>query len=206
MKLLPQTLFKSIRVRFGVIIAILLLLVFALSSGVLIIRTINSQNKTLITQARAFSELSSQPIGDTYSLYYGSGYLKFTELIGKILALNPDIIKVQIISANGEILFDSSQVSADKPPEIKNETDKAVIEKVKLNEESEIPARTEGQKPTQIIQPYFEDFGAHPFSIRYFISYDSVTQNMAAIITTSALLSAGVLFWAIILIFFVLGR
>jgi signal transduction histidine kinase len=206
MKFLPLDFLKSIRVKFGLLIAFLLLIVFTLSSGILIYRNINTQNQNLVSQARAFARLSVQPIGDTYSLYYDSGYLKFTELIKKPLSLNSDITRVQIISVNGQVLFDSNNLQKQEPTENKEEVTADILDKVRLNQSSEIVAAGDKTKPVQIIEPYFEDFGAHQFSILYFVSYESVAKNVAATIGTSVLLSTVFLIISIILIFIVVGR
>jgi len=197
---------KSIKFKFGLVLVLLLFLVFTIFAGFLIYRNINAQNKYLTSQARAFAQLSVQPIGDTYSLYYDSGYNKFTQLMDQILSLDKDIIEAQIISPNGEVLYDTVDLSGEKPSKLKNENNQEVLKKIQANEASEIPSKTEESKPKQIIQPYFEDWGAHPFSIRYFVSYDSVTKNIAATIFASALLSAAFLAGAVVLIFFVIGR
>jgi len=186
----PSISFRSIRINFALLVLIPLILIFSLSSGVLILRNINTQINTLVTQVRAYSKLTAKPIGDTYSLYYESGYLKFAELTNQILALNPDIKKVQIISVTGEILFDSDQlINTQKPETIAKEQDSQVVEKVKSNLRSESPSNGSNARPEQIIEPYFEDFGAHPFSVRYFVSYSSISENVFGTVTATMLLS-----------------
>src|SRR3990167_10002433 len=120
MKLFPANPSRSLRIKFGLLVLLLLFIIFSLSSGVLIYRSIDTQRKNLISQARSFAKLSAKPVGSTYSLYYNSGYLKFKELISEILALDPEIKKVQIISVdavNGEVevLFDSEELTSGKP-------------------------------------------------------------------------------------------
>ncbi len=206
MKILPEAVFKSLRVKFSLLLLLLLFLVFALSSGVLAYRSLNTQRENLITQARAFAKLSAKPVGNVYSVYYDSGFLKFKELIGEILVLNPDIEKVQIISVTGEVLFDSSDLSQEKPNETLFIKDQKIVANIGLNSESEMPARTENSIPEQIIEPYFEDFGAHPFSIRYFVSYDSLSQNLLSTILATLLLSSIFFAGAIVLIILVVNR
>ena len=135
MKILPEAVFKSLRVKFSLLLLLLLFLVFALSSGVLAYRSLNTQRENLITQARAFAKLSAKPVGNVYSVYYDSGFLKFKELVGEILVLNPDIEKVQIISVTGEVLFDSSDLSQEKPNENLFIKDQQTIDNIGLNSE-----------------------------------------------------------------------
>jgi signal transduction histidine kinase len=206
MRILPEAFSKSIRVKFSLLLLLLLFLVFTLSSGVLAYRSLNTQRENLITQARAYAKLSAKPIGNTYSLYYDSGFLKFEQLVGEILVLNPDIEKVQIISVTGEVLFDSSNLGQEKPTDTVSIKDQNVLDSIGLNTESEIPKRSENSIPREIIEPYFEDFGAHPFSVRYFISYDSISQNLLSTILTTLFLSSIFFAGAIVLIILVVNR
>ncbi len=204
--LLPGIIRKSIRVKFSLLIFALLLLVFSISSGILIYQNIGTQRKNLINQARAFAKLSARPIGDTYSLYYDSGYLKFQELTGDVLSLNSDIEKVQIISVNGDILFDSDSLNNPKPSTTLAIADKDTLSKINSNSETEIPAKAGNSRPEQIIEPYVEDFGAHPFSIRYFISYDAISKNLLYTVLTTLVLSSIFFLGSIALIVVVINR
>lgn len=206
MKILPEAIFKSLRIKFSLLLLFLLFLVFTLSSGVLAYRSLNTQRENLVTQARAFAKLSAKPVGSTYSIYYNSGFLKFKELVGEILVLNPDIEKVQIISVTGEILFDSSDLGREKPTETVLIKDQKILDSVGSNSESEIPTRTENSIPEQIMEPYFEDFGAHPFSVRYFVSYESISQNLLSTILATLFLSSIFFAGAIVLIILVVNR
>jgi len=206
MKLFPASLFRSLRVKFGLLVLLLLFLIFSLSSGVLIYRSIDTQRQTLISQARAFAELSAKPIGSTYSLYYNSGYLKFKELTSEILALDPEVEKVQIISVTGEIIFDSEELESGKPENTRLVEGESILSQLNANVGSEVPQRTNNSRPQEIIEPYFEDFGAHPFSIRYFISYSSISKNIFSTVLTTVLLSAIFFAISILLIIWVVNR
>ena len=206
MKLLPETIGKSLRFKFGLLVLVLLFLVYTVSTGVLIYQNINTQRNILISQVRAFAKLSAKPIGGNYSLYFDSGYLKFKELTQEILSLNNDVERVQIISVKGEVLFDSDDLEFGKSTVIWAVEDQTILANVNSNVESEVPPRKKNSRPEQIVEPYFEDFGAHPFSIRYFISYDSVSQNLFSTILTTLLLSFIFFAGSIILIISVVNR
>lgn len=191
---------KSIKFKFGLLVFLLLFLIFVISAGISIYQNIQTQEKNLIEKARSFAKLSATPIGSAYTLYYHSGYLKFSQLISEILALNSDIDSVEIISPNGEILFNSRL--QDK---VKIE-DRLILERVRLNLSSEVPISRQDYKPSQIIEPYFEDFGAHPFSIRYFISYDSISKNILVAVVTITAVSALIFTLAMLTILFVVNQ
>jgi len=211
MKLFPANPSRSLRIKFGLLVLLLLFIIFSLSSGVLIYRSIDTQRKNLISQARSFAKLSAKPVGSTYSLYYNSGYLKFKELVSEVLALDPEIEKVQIISVSGEtlggeVLFDSEELISGKPTKREKVVDKLILDKVNSNVGAEIPEKSKTSIPEEIIEPYFEDFGAHPFSIRYFISYDTISQNVFSTVLATVFLSTFFFAVSILLIIWVVDR
>ncbi len=206
MQFLPLNLFKSIRIKFSLLVLLLLFVVFSISTGVLIYQNINTQRNVLISQVRAFAKLSVKPIGGTYSLYFDSGYLKFKELTEEILSLNSDVERVQIISVNGEVLFDSDDLEFGKSTAVWAVEDQSILANVNSNVESEVPLRKKNSRPEQIVEPYLEDFGAHPFSIRYFVSYDSISENIISTIITTVLLRAVFLVVSILLLILVINR
>ena len=206
MKFLPETIGKSLRFKFSLLVLVLLFLVYTVSTGILIYQNVNTQRNTLVSQVRAFAKLSAKPIGANYSLYFNSGYLKFKELTQEILSLNNDVERVQIISVKGEVLFDSDDLEFGKSNVVWAVEDQTILANVNSNVESEVPPRKKNSRPEQIVEPYFEDFGAHPFSIRYFISYDSVSQNLFSTILTTLLLSFIFFAGSIILIISVVNR
>jgi signal transduction histidine kinase len=176
--------FRSLLFKFSLVVIILFVLIFGLLSFTFIRNFTSAEKNSLLNQARAFSTLSTQPIGDTYNIYYSSGYLKFKELVEENLSLNKDIQKIQIINVDGEVLFDSNEFkTGSKTTKI---TDQSILSKVAANSSSEVK---HGSEIKEIVEPFFEDFGAHPFSIRYFISYDSINKTVANIRNTALLLT-----------------
>src|SRR3989344_396245 len=211
MKIVPSAIVRSIRIKFGLVVLLLLFIIFSLSSSILIYRSVDTQRKNLISQARSFAKLSAKPVGSTYSLYYNSGYLKFKELVSEVLALDPEIEKVQIISVSGEtlggeVLFDSEELISGKPTKREKVVDKLILDKVNSNVGAEIPEKSKTSIPEEIIEPYFEDFGAHPFSIRYFISYDTISQNVFSTVLATVFLSTFFFAVSILLIIWVVNR
>jgi signal transduction histidine kinase len=192
---------RSLQVKFTLVVIFLFILIFGLLSFVVIRNLTNTERNNLITQARAFATLSTRPIGETYNTYHASGHLKFSELIQNNLALNKDIEKIQIINVDGEILFDSEELAGKpKPARI---VEANILDKVAANSASEIKS---GGNITEIIDPYFEDWGAHPFSIRYFISYDSINKSIADIRNTALFLTLISMVLSTSLIIFIINR
>lgn len=181
--------FRSLRLKFTFVVIFLFIIIFGFLSVIAIRNFTITEKNNLTNQVKAFATLSTRPIGDTYNVYYSSGYLKFKELIESILSLNKDIKKIQIVGSNGEVLFDSTEFQSDI--QRRGIVDPNLLSKITANSTSYIFNSKNSNEISEIIEPFFEDFGAHPFSIRYFVSYESINRtvdNIQNVIITLALI------------------
>lgn len=183
---------------------VILLVVFLTSSLVIIDRESKAAKDSLITNAASFSSLSVAYIVDNYATYYQSGFYKFTEIIDDVMKLNSDLIGIQIVDVNGKILFDSAEILEGKYDEringerfLENETliQRAgdSISSVFINEET---------RHVDIMQPLFEQWGSHGYSVHYLFSLanlDAMTQDL---ILTISMHSAIFIIISFLLIFF----
>lgn len=166
-----------------IVVAALVLGVFIVGGMVLVYKTIRETRHNLTDQATAFSLLSVKPISETYVLYFDSGYLKFKEITSSILDLDKSITKIQIIDVNGKILFDSDYMAYDQYLSAsETAVDLDVLENVLSNEPVYVKNPKVESENIEIFQPYFTNWGSHPFTVRYFVSYNEVRQNIVAII------------------------
>ncbi|MFA6493391.1 MAG: hypothetical protein WCV58_04590, partial [Patescibacteria group bacterium] len=88
---------NSIRKKFLLIIFLILLVVLSVGTTMLVKGNINQTRKDLSEGAIAFSQLSTKPLAEMYTLYFNSGYIKFRELFLELRELDPNISKIQII-------------------------------------------------------------------------------------------------------------
>lgn len=175
MKIAPENLLhKSLKIKFLLLLLLILALVATGVSVVLINYQNNRQKQQISDQATAFSKLSVRPLGNAYDTYYSSGYFKFRQLTDETLSLDQNITRIQIIDVNGFLLFDSEteQQTMDQSKKVDNGLLKAIS-----SDQATTIKNSQGFT-TEVIEPYFDDFGARPFSIRYFISYDFLTTNL----------------------------
>lgn len=187
--LLPKFIQRSLKAKFLVLLLILLFsLAFFISLTFIQFQNL-TQRKNIVAQAKAFSNLSVKPLGNAYTTYYDSGFLKFQEISESTLRLDNSISRIQIIDVNGALLYDSKPNTATANENLSSQT----LDAVSSNKTVEIKDRLSNVQ--EIIEPYYDDFGAHPFSIRYFISYESVNKNLSQ----TVLLSMGVSFLVVAL-------
>lgn len=196
--------FHSVKLKIFFPLLVILLVVFLTSSLVIIDRESKAAKDSLITNAASFSSLSVAYIVDNYATYYQSGFYKFTEIIDDVMKLNSDLIGIQIVDVNGKILFDSAEILEGKYDEringerfLENETliQRAgdSISSVFINEET---------RHVDIMQPLFEQWGSHGYSVHYLFSLanlDAMTQDL---ILTISMHSAIFIIISFLLIFF----
>lgn len=192
---------NSLRKKFTLVVTTLLLIIFIVDGYVVVSNNINETRGNLTQQAIAFTQLSTKPLAEAYDLYFSSGYLKFKEIYQDIAKLDNNINRMQFIDVNGKILFDSSKIK-DYPnassrleqviPSVLNDvrSDEAIY---KLNPDNR-------EEILEVYQPYFSDWGSHAFTIRYFVSYDEVSNNAARIIISGVFLILLFFFIAVVLI------
>ena len=180
----------SLRVKFSLITAAIFLVIFGLVSFVLIRQNVNFQKQSLLARANTFSNLATKPIGDSYKFYFESGFLRFREQLIDTLILNEDIIRLQIISVDGEILFDTINLDRQLGVASKLE-DPKILQAVSANHPTQLTGKS--GDVSEIVVPYSDDFGARPFSVRYFISYDSIYETINDMVITIGFLTLAVL-------------
>lgn len=192
---------NSIRKKFTILLVLSLIVIFVIFAFVLVRNNISVTQQNLVREARAISDLSTKKIVETYNLYYNSGYYKFIEIEKNILDLSPSIKRMQIIDMNGGVVFDSFEIKGLKK---ESAIPKEILDAVTKSEKTEIKSSENPKLVDQIIYPYFDDWGAHRFSVRYFISYDEVGQNAAKLgniiiwLALVFILSAILIFYSVI--------
>ena len=201
--------FLSIKIKLILPLLIILVIVFSVSSIVIIQREYNSAKETLIKGSESYASLSVLYIIRNFELYYESGFYKFIEIIDESMSLNNNIEKIQIVDVNGKILFDSDEINQGKYDENINQEryleNEELIKKAGLSEPStdEIIEET---KIFNIIQPYIEEWGRHDYSIRYIVSLNNLDDMTREMYTTVIIYSSGFTLISFFLILFLISQ
>ena len=196
----------SIETKLNILIGFFLIVIFTGAAFILIENNKKSLNERLMSQAKSFSQLSIGPIIETYELYFDSGYFKFRELMLETLDLNSDISRIQIIDTEGNILADTESLKkADvwqkyKPEE--KQIPKALKENLQSSPEYFVPHPQKKELISEILYPYSDDWGKYSYSVRYFISYQRVENDIKKIRTQIIIFTIG----ALILTIYLMGR
>jgi len=137
-------------------------------------------------------------------LYYESGFYKFAEVIDNLMNLNKNIEEIQIVDVNGNILFDSTEIQDGKYDE--RTYGERLLENATLMQRAGDPISSlilnEKTRRVDIIQPYFEEWGAHGYSVRYIFSLSSLDAMTQEMIVTISMYSGIFIVVSFLLIFF----
>jgi signal transduction histidine kinase len=196
--------FQSLKLKIFFPLLVILLVVFLVSSLVIIERESKAAKDSLIGTATSFSSLSVNSVISNYQFYYESGFYKFTEVIDNIMKLNQNLITVQIVNVNGEILFDSNEIQNGKYDEQTN--GERFLENTTLIQRAGDSTSSlflnETTQQVDILQPYVEDWGRHDYSVRYIFSLASLDTMTNEMIITILMYSGIFIIVSFLLIFF----
>src|SRR5579863_497080 len=186
---------RSLRLRFVLAIATLVALVLVANGLVLALANRALLRDNLERHAEAYARLSVGPICQAFDTYYTSGYSKFQELLKETIDLNPDVRRVVIYATDGEKKFDSDWTGgevnepAEHPAVV--ERDPVIRQAVQMLNPTVLKV-AEKDKPAQVIvTPYVEEWGRHPYSVAFYIAYDSLDAAAKASVWWIFFLSLG---------------
>lgn len=180
----------SLRTKIFTLLFLFLFIVLGAGTYVIVHAISSSAASSATAQAKAFAELSTRPLAETYDLYFSSGRAKFNEVTLRILSLgSPTIESFQLIKVDGEILFDTKDITRELilSPGEKKMVGEQILLAVQENEPRFFYQSDNPNRLSEIIYPYFGDWGAHPYSARYFVSYESVDVLITRITQIAAL-------------------
>jgi signal transduction histidine kinase len=199
-----MTNFQSLKLKIFFPLLVILLVVFLVSSLVIIERESKAAKDSLIATATSFSSLSKTSVISNYQFYNESGFYKFTEVIDNIMKLNRNLITIQIVNVNGKILFDSDEIQNGKYDEHTNGEryleNSTLIQRAGDSTSSLFINETTRQ--IDILEPYFEDWGRHDYSVRYVFSLSSLDTMTNEMIITILMYSGIFIIVSFLLIFF----
>ncbi|MCK5301013.1 MAG: HAMP domain-containing histidine kinase [Thermoplasmatales archaeon] len=201
--------FLSIKIKLILPLLLILVIVFSVSSLVIIQREYASAKESLIRGSESYASLSVSDIIRNFDIYYESGFYKFIEIIDETLTLNDNIIKTQIVNVNGIILFDSDEINDGKYDDEINQVryleNPDLISKAGLS----IPSIGEIEEETNsfnIMQPYIEEWGRHDYSVRFIVSLNNLNEMTIEMYTTVIIYSSGFTLISFFLILFLISQ
>ncbi|DAC72588.1 MAG TPA: hypothetical protein DSN98_04440 [Thermoplasmata archaeon] len=196
--------FHSVKLKIILPLIGILLAVFLTSSLVIIERESKAAKDSIINNAESFSSLSVVYVIENYDLYYGSGFYKFTEVMDNLMKLNDNLVEIQIVDVNGKILFDSTEILNGKYDEAA--LGERSLENATLIQRAGDPVSSvflnEKTRRIDMMEPYFEQWGSHGYSVRYIFSLSSLDVMTQEMIVTISMYSGIFIVVSFLLIFF----
>lgn len=159
----------NIRTKIILTVSMSLVLIFALIMYLLVTKNVGQLRKDLNQQTKSFASLSSAPIGNTFLLYQDSGSIRVTQQVNKYLDLDPDVTAISVVSVDGNLLY----------------SNKPRINSVNAQQAGAFTpqyVRDGHGYIARVIQPFFEDSGAHRYSIVYDVSIERAQQSIKDVI------------------------
>lgn len=157
----------NLRAKVTLTVSLFLVIVFGIIMYLTLASNVDQLHSNLNQQSKSFAALATPPIGNTFALYKDSGSIKITQQVNKFLELDPDVSAVGIVSVDGQQLYSS-----------KSGNGLAVSSSLASSFSAHYLKDSSGYIH-EVIQPFFEDSGAHRYSIVYQISTKRIEQSVA---------------------------
>jgi signal transduction histidine kinase len=163
---------KSLRARLATLLAAIVALGLLANAAWLVLSARQRLRERLETSASLFASLATGPIGAAYDAYSDSGYFKFRQVVRDLMALLPDVTRVEIVDVEGRVLFDSRRIDEVAPSGVSGERlDPTRLEAARRLEPTTIRGRSAEGDTLEIVSPWVEDWGRHRLSVVYHVSY-----------------------------------
>jgi signal transduction histidine kinase len=160
----------SIRTKVLLAVSLSLVLIFTLIAYLLVQQNTSRLRSSLNEQSMSFAALATEPIGNTFVLYKDSGQIRITQQVNSLLELDPDVTAIRIVTIDGTELY--SSLDSPGPP---------LEESLAASFEPQLVKNDQGYV-SKVVQPYFEDSGAHRYSVVYQISSERIEQSVSEIV------------------------
>lgn len=148
----------GLRAKIILLIVALLLLVFGLITVVMVRINTATLRANLLSDSKSFAALATEPIGKTFLTYKDSGRIRINENVQHFTDLDNNITNVLIVDIDGRVKYSQKDTSINKiaPSDAQNF--------------SPVYKYDSSKNLTQVIVPFFEDFGNHRYSMVYEVS------------------------------------
>ena len=200
---------NNLKIKVILPILFILIIVFISSSLIIINREYHTAKNTLVENSESYSSLSVSSYINYYNDYKsGTGFFNFGKITGNLMNLNQDLKKIEIVDVNGKILFSSDEIEQGRYDEDKlglrylEENDE--IDRAGAFESSTIVNEDEGY--VNIMQPYFDEWDRHDFSVSYTFSLSRLEQSQTEMYITLFLYAGLFILISFLLIFFLFKR
>jgi signal transduction histidine kinase/HAMP domain-containing protein len=180
--------FHSLRFKVSFFVALVMVMVVLVLSGVLVVSEQRKGSREILDNGQTFANFSARSIYDNYLQLYThpqkEEFEQFKDRVQSTLDVNEDIVHVSLLGINGRILFDSDEFTAGKyqgSPRLTD--DEYTLDNLRQSETTHRDLQGPGgERLTEIIVPLDESGAGHVLSVRYLISYASLSERTREIL------------------------
>ena len=194
----------SLKIKTILPVFFILIVVFLASSLVIIDREYKVARDSLITSAESYSSLSVTSLLLNYDRYYKSGFYQFIQIVDDRMMLNEDVYYLQIVDINGNIIFDTTEITQKTKYDqttlgVRTISEPALIERYSSSTASK--QIFEKEQYMEIIQPYVDEWGRHDYSVQYLFSLSRLATIRQEMMNTVFIYSSIFIVISFVLIF-----
>jgi len=172
-------------------------------AGVLIYNQRQKLNDDILNNGKIFAQYTSDLFYKEY-INDVNNLSKLQPVLTESLNKNTDILEVDLISVDGTFQFIRNYTPQDSSFKTKTGDvikDKSTLDLIKSDKLSSTDMTLDGNKVTEIIVPIKEVQSSHLFSMRYILSYNSLTERNRQLFIQTFLIILPLILIVILLVF-----
>jgi PAS domain S-box-containing protein len=195
---------ESLTFKVGVLATLIMVIVLVVFSTVIIVSERQKARDAILETGKTFAIFSAQAIYDNYVAFYThpqpEDFENFKARVQAILDFNRDIQSVSLMGLSGRVLFDTSEFTTGKySGPARTIEDKTTIAALLREDTSTRQIAQDGEDVVEIVVPLSEQGGGHILSMRYMLSFNTLSERMIEVYQRSAVIAAILLAFAVAL-------
>ena len=193
-----RSLSGSLTSKIAILAVLVLFLVLLVFAAVFIFVQRSGEKRQILEGGKQFAQFSSGAIYDDYVQFYTQplpeDFEQFKQNVLTKTTTNENVMSFSLVARNGRVLFDSSEFTAGKySGSARTIEDERILRAIQGDDLSTIDDVIDGEPVTEIIVPLAESGGGRVLSMRYVISYVSLSRQTTEIARSTLVVAASMM-------------
>jgi two-component system NtrC family sensor kinase len=170
----------KLKFKLSIFISLIIFLILA-SAAVLIIMVRSSEIRQDLTfRDKITSEKMVADLVNDMDNYYVFQFDTYAQMVNNTLKEDSDILHIRIINANGDILFDSSEIQNGKYNKTAKRaiTDRYILKTIYSQQISQDFTTYNNQEVIRVLTPYTDNYGVYRAMVEFYFSIGQINSSI----------------------------
>lgn len=174
----------SLRFKLSIFISLIIFAILLSATALIIVVRSSEIERNLIIRDIITSEKMAPELVNSMRAYYAFQFDSYVSEVNSVLTEDPDIIYIRILSPNGEILFDGSEIQKGKYSDksIRTVNDKYILDTIYSQTTSQDFIEFNNQRVIRVLAPYTDSYGVYRAMVEFYFSTSQVNKSITQMI------------------------